>query len=89
MGLKHNLVNFKHFWWGLFIKSWTSSHHLHDGKRYNGNPISTMRQKLDWVGPDGEKEEEEKSPVCAVLPGLPSSPLNFAECQYPGLGTGP
>ena len=36
VGPKLNFVNFKQLWWTLFIKRWSSSHHMYAGKRYNG-----------------------------------------------------
>ena len=34
-------VHFKYVCWFLFIKSWSSCHHMSAGKRCNGNPNST------------------------------------------------
>ena len=56
--------------------------------RWKGKRGRIEQEQREKGSEEEEEEEEEKSPVCAVLLGLPSSPLNFAECQYPGLGTG-
>ena len=40
IGPKHNLFNFKHLWWWLFIESWYSSQYLYAGKGCNGNLTS-------------------------------------------------
>jgi len=37
-GPKHNLVHFKSLWGCLLIKSWSSSQHLHAGKRWRVIP---------------------------------------------------
>ena len=37
--------------WFLSIQSWFSYHQMNAGKRYNSNPISTKRFKLDRVAP--------------------------------------
>jgi hypothetical protein len=39
---KNNVVNFKHLWWCLFIKSWSSSQDIFAGNSCNYNPNSTF-----------------------------------------------
>ena len=63
MGPLNNLVHFKSLWCFLFIKNWSSSHHMYTGKICNCNPISTILYyglRTSRVGPVANRPSTNK-----------------------------